>query len=87
MIGPNTIGRNTTATCFCGWRIQTSSGFEKAQSESPLGYGHSPSDIAEAVVFLFGAKLVTAQLLVVDAGEHLLGRSRDVVFETEGLDG
>ena len=65
---------------------QTSSGFEKAQSESPLGYGPSPSDIAEAVTFLFRAKSVTAQSLVVDAGEHLLGRSRDVVFETEGLD-
>ena len=36
--------------------------------------------------FLIRAKSVTAQSLVVDAGEHLLGRSRDVVFETEGLD-
>jgi len=65
---------------------QTTSGFEKAQAESPLGYGPSPTDIAEAVSFLFTAKSVTAQSLVVDAGEHLLGRSRDVVFETEGLD-
>lgn len=65
---------------------QTASGFEKAQAESPLGYGPSPGDIAEAVSFLFRSRSVTAQSLVVDAGEHLLGRSRDVVFETEGLD-
>ncbi len=62
---------------------QTAEGFAKAQAESPLGYGPSPSDIGEAVVFLFGAKSITAQTLVVDAGEHLLGRLRDVVFETE----
>jgi len=65
---------------------QTSQGFEKAQSQSPLGYGPSPNDIGDAVAFLFAAKSITAQSLVVDAGEHLLGRSRDVVFETEGLD-
>jgi NAD(P)-dependent dehydrogenase (short-subunit alcohol dehydrogenase family) len=62
---------------------QTAEGFAKAQSESPLGYGPSPSDIGDAVAFLFGAKSITAQTLVVDAGEHLLGRLRDVVFETE----
>jgi len=65
---------------------QTPEGFEKAQSQSPLGYGPSPGDIAEAVTFLFRSKSITAQSLTVDAGEHLLGRTRDVVFETEGLD-
>ena len=65
---------------------QSSSGFEKAQNQSPLGYGPTPQDIADAVSFLFQARSITAQNLVVDAGEHLLGRNRDVVFETEGLD-
>ncbi|MBI32236.1 MAG: short-chain dehydrogenase [Euryarchaeota archaeon] len=62
---------------------QSSSGFEKAQSQSPLGYGPTPQDIADAVSFLFQARSITAQNLVVDSGEHLLGRNRDVVFETE----
>ena len=62
---------------------QSPSGFEKAQSQSPLGFGPSPTDVADAVCFFFHSKSITAQNLIVDAGEHLLQRNRDVVFETE----
>ena len=62
---------------------QSKSGFEKAQAQSPLGFGPSPNDVADAVSFLFQARSITAQNLVVDAGEHLLQRNRDAVFETE----
>ena len=63
---------------------QTEAGFSRAQSESPLGYGPSPDDIAQAVVFLIEAKSITGQVIFVDAGERFLSRSRDVAFETEG---
>ena len=63
---------------------QTEAGFNRAQSESPLGYGPSPDDIAQAVVFLIEAKSITGQVIFVDAGERFLSRSRDVAFETEG---
>ena len=62
---------------------QTEGGFSRAQSESPLGYGPSPDDIAQAVVFLIEAKSITGQVIFVDAGERFLSRSRDVAFETE----
>lgn len=63
---------------------QTAEGFERAQAESPLGFGPAPEDIAEAVGYLLGARAVTGQVLFVDSGERFLARSRDVLFETEG---
>ena len=63
---------------------QTLDGFNQAQSESLLGYGPSPEDIAEAVGYLIDARSVTGQVIFVDSGERFLSRSRDVVFQTEG---
>ena len=62
---------------------QTTEGFEKAQSQTPLQSGPSAADIADAVVYLISAKSVTGQIIYVDSGERFLSRSRDVVFETE----
>ena len=62
---------------------QTEEGFARAQSESPLGYGPEPVDIADAVCYLLGARAVTGQILFVDSGERFLSRARDVLFETE----
>ncbi|MBP50632.1 MAG: short chain dehydrogenase [Euryarchaeota archaeon] len=65
-------------------REQTQSGFDRAQSETPLGFGPSPIDIAETVVFLMQARSITGQTIFVDSGERFLARERDVYFETEG---
>ena len=65
-------------------REQTQSGFNRAQSESPLGFGPEPIDVAEAVVFLMQARSITGQTIFVDSGERFLARQRDVYFETEG---
>ena len=62
---------------------QTKEGFARAQLESPLGFGPSPEDIADAVCYLIGARSVTGQILFVDSGERFLSRARDVLFETE----
>ena len=62
---------------------QSEAGFARAQSESPLGYGPGPEDIADAVCYLLGARSVTGQILFVDSGERFLSRARDVLFETE----
>ena len=62
---------------------QSESGFRKAQSQSPLGYGPDASDIADSVSFLMNARAITGQILFVDSGERFLGRQRDVLFETE----
>ncbi|MBM47958.1 MAG: short chain dehydrogenase [Euryarchaeota archaeon] len=64
--------------------FQSPSGFARAQSEAPLGYGPGPEDIAGAVSYLMGAGSVTGQVIFVDSGERFLMRPRDVIFETEG---
>lgn len=62
---------------------QSDAGFARAQSETPLGHGPSPEDVADAVSYLMGAAAVTGQVLFVDSGERFLSRARDVLFETE----
>lgn len=62
---------------------QSDVGFARAQSETPLGRGPSPEDVADAVSYLMGAEAVTGQVLFVDSGERFLSRARDVLFETE----
>ena len=62
---------------------QSDAGFARAQSETPLGHGPSPEDVADAVSYLMSAEAVTGQVLFVDSGERFLSRARDVMFETE----
>jgi len=63
---------------------QSEESFQRAQSSSPLGFGPSPGDIADAVSFLCHTRSVTGQILTVDAGEHMLSRLRDVEYEWHG---
>lgn len=65
---------------------QSDDDFQRAQSSSPLGFGPSPGDIADAVAFLCHTRSVTGQILTVDAGEHMLSRARDVEYEWDGQD-
>ena len=62
---------------------QSEAGFARAQSDTPLGRGPTPEDVADAVSYLMGAEAVTGQVLFVDSGERFLSRARDVLFETE----
>ena len=62
---------------------QSKIGFERAQSQTPLGHGPSPEQVADSVSFLMGAHSITGQVIYVDSGERFLNRSRDVLFETE----
>jgi len=65
---------------------QTDRGFALAQSQSPLGYGPTPEDIAQTVMLYFSVPSLTGQIITVDSGEHMMSRYRDVLFETEGLE-
>lgn len=40
-----------------------------------------PDDVADAVVFALNNRSVTAQVIIADNGEHLIQRTRDVLFE------
>ena len=59
----------------------TSSEFESAHRLSPLGQSSEPLDIARAVHFLLESKAITGHTLLVDGGQHLQARARDVQFQ------
>jgi NAD(P)-dependent dehydrogenase (short-subunit alcohol dehydrogenase family) len=46
-------------------------GFLREVQGLPLGRAVSPDDIADAVLYLAGARNVTGQMIAVDAGQHL----------------
>jgi len=59
---------------------QTEEGFREAHAKTPLGFGSEPADIAEALVFLTKVPSITGHTVVVDGGQHLQPRTRDVMF-------
>ncbi|HNT38874.1 MAG TPA: SDR family oxidoreductase [Rubrivivax sp.] len=59
---------------------QTEAEFEAAHRLTPLGRGSTAGDIAQAVRFLLQAPAVTGTTLLVDGGQHLQPRTRDVMF-------
>lgn len=59
---------------------QSEESFRRGQNATPLGRGSTPDDIARAVRFIVETTSITGTTLVVDAGEHLMRRQRDVSF-------
>lgn len=59
---------------------QTPSEFERAHRLTPLGQSSTPEEVADAVVWLAGARAVTGTTLLVDGGQHLVPSDRDVMF-------
>ena len=60
---------------------QTAAQFEKAWRKTPLGRNATPADIVQAVRFIIAPGCATGSVIVLDGGENLLGRGRDVAFE------
>ena len=63
---------------------QTAEEFARAHADCPLGRGSTPEDIARAVRFILETPSYTGDLLLVDGGQHLQPRARDVMFEIRG---
>jgi len=63
----------------------TAAEFERSQKIAALGQSSTPQDIAMAVLMLDQAVAVTGQTLLVDGGQHLIPRQRDVAFENKDL--
>jgi len=59
---------------------QTEEGFREAHAKVPLGKGSTPEEVAEAVVFLARVPSITGHTIVVDGGQWLQKRRRDVMF-------
>lgn len=54
--------------------------FKRQHPQTPLGYGVTPEDVAEAALYLTEARAVTGQVLFVDAGQRFIARDRDFAF-------
>jgi NAD(P)-dependent dehydrogenase (short-subunit alcohol dehydrogenase family) len=59
---------------------QTDENFHRAHSNNPLATGVTALDVAAAVSYLLSAPSTTGTVLLVDAGQRLRRRGRDVAF-------
>ena len=55
--------------------------FARVHDETPLGRGSTVADIVTAVRYVLSAASLTGQTIVVDGGQHLQPRARDVMFQ------
>ena len=61
---------------------QTQAGFERAWGAPPLGRSSTPEELANACRYVLDTSSLNGQILVLDGGDSLLERSRDVAFRT-----
>lgn len=59
---------------------QSEESFQKAHARTALGRGSTPHDIADAVSYVARAGAMTGTTLIVDGGQSLVKRTRDVMF-------
>lgn len=59
---------------------QTQEGFARAWSAPPLGRSSTPEELADAARFILSVGSLNGQVLVLDGGESLLERRRDIAF-------
>jgi NAD(P)-dependent dehydrogenase (short-subunit alcohol dehydrogenase family) len=59
---------------------QTEAGFARAWSATPLGRSSTPEELAEAARFILATGSLNGQMLVLDGGDSLLKRRRDIAF-------
>ena len=60
---------------------QTDAVFERQHAANPLGVGVTTADIVRALRFIEQTPSYTGDTLLVDGGEHLTGRPRDIAFD------
>jgi NAD(P)-dependent dehydrogenase (short-subunit alcohol dehydrogenase family) len=60
---------------------QTPESFSRAWSAPPLGRSATPEEVACAVCFILATPSLNGQIIVLDGGEGLLARPRDIAFD------
>jgi NAD(P)-dependent dehydrogenase (short-subunit alcohol dehydrogenase family) len=60
---------------------QTDARFAEQHAQNPLGVGVTPDDLVRALRFIVATPTYTGDILIVDSGEHLTGRPRDIAFD------
>jgi NAD(P)-dependent dehydrogenase (short-subunit alcohol dehydrogenase family) len=59
---------------------QTEEGFREAHAKTPLGQGSTPEEIAEAVAFISRIPSMTGTTVLIDGGQSMQKRTRDIMF-------
>ena len=59
---------------------QTDARFAEQHRQNPLGIGVATEDLVRALRFVMATPSYTGDVLIVDSGEHLTGRPRDIAF-------
>jgi NAD(P)-dependent dehydrogenase (short-subunit alcohol dehydrogenase family) len=59
---------------------QTDARFTEQHRQNPLGVGVTPEDLVRALRFIVETPSYTGDVMIVDSGEHLTGRPRDIAF-------
>lgn len=56
----------------------TDAEFEKAHKDNPMEGGSTPEDIVRTARFILASPVMTGETILMDGGEHLMRRGRDV---------
>ena len=62
---------------------QTEARFAQQHTDNPLGVGVTTDDLVRALRFIVATPSFTGDTLIVDSGEHLIGRARDIAFDNK----
>lgn len=60
---------------------QTDARFEEQHRQNPLQVGVTTADLVRALRFIAATPTFTGDTLIIDSGEHLTGRPRDIAFD------
>ena len=60
---------------------QTDARFAEQHAANPLGVGVTADDLVRALRFILATPTFTGDTIIVDSGEHLTGRPRDIAFD------
>ncbi len=60
---------------------QTDARFAEQHAQNPLGVGVTPADLVRALRFIVATPTFTGDTILIDSGEHLTGRPRDIAFD------
>lgn len=60
---------------------QTDARFAEQHAANPLGVGVTVEDLVRALRFIVATPSYTGDTIIVDSGEHLTGRPRDIAFD------
>src|SRR6185436_11950381 len=62
---------------------QTDARFAQQHTQNPLAVGVTTDDLVRALRFIVATPTFTGDTLIVDSGEHLSGRPRDIAFDKQ----